>query len=864
MGRRSLCVLLLSALAAVCHAAGRLGADGIPLRLDRGGLKPGQSWVLGAGVPLKEGQVKDPRSIGIRGRKGKWLPSVWEARTRYPDGSVQWLWGDFYASAEESYSLTTAEADAKALPKPGVQVVRRGNTLSVSNGVVKLTWDTRFAAPMRIECTPESGGPVAVARGDGAGIYVLDQTGRKAVLGGQGAELDFRVETHNGLRAVLRIEGWYARDDGERLARAVIRYHLYWQQATIRMEHHLILTRENDEASFKEVGIRLPVKTSGPAQALFGVQGARSNRISCDKASGEAYIFQSKHPVYYKNESEFVLGRGERTLSSKGEAAGWCDLSDGEAGLVVAVKDFAPQFPKELSADSGGVTVRLWSGRDGKTLDYRPATLAREWWGDWLNREDKIAPASVGTVYTPQQTIAWNPSCIGAARTHELMFGYYLGEQDERQARNWHACFQTPPVVYPDPRWTCHVDPRTFWPMAAKGEGGPKFAGVEEFIAAWFDEFMAPLEVFPYTGWYDFGKHPELRYVKEPTENNRIYAQWWRLAYNNQYQTTKHLMLGWARSGERRYLEAAQRFNRFQVDYKILHAGGGKESKRPGYFVWAAPHRLPYWFSGGGVLGMTGDTEFVTGPALEYLLLDNRWNKDSLELAKKAVLADFKPTVAFTKEAPDMVLSYLVGLYRVSPDEALKRTARTLFDAMTDVNGPIGLNEAFFAGIGGHYHASYKINRKAMALVEYCDVLGDDRSRAIAAKAAAAAGGREGASVCNYCEFYGASCSRAYEWTRNPQFLEPVRRQVAGVQALFAYYRRLAPEQRLVGHVRQFTTVNPLAQAGPHSTYSFKESGLKDAQGYPLALVFSTPSAGVAYLALPTAIWALKGSPGTK
>jgi hypothetical protein len=679
------------------------------------------------------------------------------------------------------------------------------------------------------------------------------------VLGGPKAELDFQVETSNSVRAVIRIEGGYVRGKDEQVARAVLRYHIHWGQPWMRVEHHFIVTRDNDDVSYREVGVRMPLKPAKTARASFGVKDARSAAVTFDGHTREGFVFQSRYPVYYKTESECVAGSDGKSSPVGQEAEGWCDLGNGEAGLVLAVKDFAPQFPAELSADSGGVTAKLWSGRDGKVLDYRPATLAKDWWGDWVNRVDKIAPTSVDRVYTPEQVRDRNPSAVGVARTHELFVGYYAGAQNETRARQWNAKFQSPPVVYPDPRWTCHVDARAFWPMAAAGEGGKEFDDVEKFISAYFDEFMTPLSVFPYTGWYDWGKHPELRYVKEPKEDGRIYSQWWRLAYNNQYQTTKHFMLGWARSGDRRLLDAARRFNRFQLDYKILHAAGGKEKKRLGYFVWASPHQLPFWFSGSGVLGMTGDTEFVTGPALEYLFLDNRWAKDSLALVKKAVLADFQPTPKFTIQAPDMVLSYLTGLYRVLPDDTLKTTAQTLFDTITDVNAPVGMKESFFNEIGGHYKADYKINRKAMALVEYCDVFGADaKAQQIVAKAAKAAFEKSAGNVCNYCEFHGASNSRVWQWTRDKDRLDIARQQIAGVNEFFTHYTKLPASDRLVERMRKFTTTNALAQASPHNSFSFPGFSIKDKDGHPLPMVIASCSTGVPYLSLPTAIWALK------
>jgi len=825
----------------------------IPLKTDAGALARGERWPLGVGVPLKEGQARDVTRIAIVSPTLGPLPTHCEARTKHSDGSIQWLWADFEGPVEDSYRLVVNGSGKPTDSGEGVQVIRRGNTLTVNNGVLLITWDTRLATPVKIECIAARYPRSTIAQGDGAGVYLVDQAGRRAVLGGPKAELDFRVETANRLRAVLRVEGWYVRGNADQVARAVLRYHVCLGRPWMRVEHHFIVTRDNDDLSYKEIGIRVPLAPGQAGRARFGVREGASFEVPLGDGTREAFIFQAAYPIYYKTESEFQAGRDGDAVRRGREAEGWCDLSNGVSGLVVGVKDFAPQFPKELAADAGGVTAKLWSGRDGKILDYRPATLAREWWGDWTNRVDKVSKRDVGTLVTPEEVTASNPSCVGLARTHELLIGYYVGAQDEQRARQWHARLERPPVVYPDPRWTCHVGPRTFWPMAAKGEGGPEYADLEGFISAWFDEFMVPLAVFPYTGWYDFGRLADLRYAKVPAENDRIYAQWYRLSIVNNYLTTKYLMLGWARSGDRKILEAVQRANRWQLDSRVVHWGGGKQNRRAGCWL-GGQHQLPYW-SGSGGLRAGGDTELVTGPALEYLFCDNRWNRDTLELVKRTLSAEFKPTVQVMRDTPDMVLSSMLSLYRISPDETLRKNIRALYEAIADPDAPVGLKEEYFAAIGGHYTAQYKINRKSMALVEYCDLFGDRQARQVAAKAAkAAARLSQPMHVCYYCELYGAANARVYQWTRDEAFLKPVRYQVDALRKMFACYRRLPVEERLVSHFRSTASTQ----------YFFSETGLKDDKGQPLVLAFGRPSAATPFMSLPIAMWALQGCPGSE
>jgi hypothetical protein len=240
----------------------------------------------------------------------------------------------------------------------------------------------------------------------------------------------FEVETRNALRVVIRVEGWYVRGDGERVARGVVRFDCRLGQPWMKVEHTLVLTRDNDEVWFKEVALRFPLQTKGKANALFGIAGEKPRAVTCE-AKSEAYAFQAQHPIYHRRESECVVGLDAKSLAKSREAEGWADVSDGGVGMMVAVRDFAPQFPKELSASAKGITAKLWTSRDGRVLDYNSATLVKDWWREWADQVSKMPPKESGRTepMTVTELAASNPSCVGVARTHELFVGWYVGAQ---------------------------------------------------------------------------------------------------------------------------------------------------------------------------------------------------------------------------------------------------------------------------------------------------------------------------------------------------------------------------------------------------------------------------------------------------
>ena len=839
--------LLLLSFLFVCHL---FALEDITLKTDRGAFHGDDARPLGVGVPLKEGMVKDVSQVGIVGKSGA-LPVHCEARTRWADGSVQWLWADFAGAVEDEYRLTVG---AKAEVPAGMSVTESKDEIIVANKAMRLTWSRQHAMPCLVELAVD-GRSQTIASGDGDGVYVIEQTGARCVLGGEKAELMFDIETRNALRTVIRVEGWFVRGDGERVARGVVRFDCRLGQPWMKVEHTLVLTRDNDEVWFKEVALRFPVQTRSQASALFGIAGEKARAVPC-AAKSEAYVFQAQHPIYHRRESECVVGLDAQTLANSREAEGWADVGDGGAGVMVAVRDFAPQFPKELTADAGGITAKLWTSRDGRVLDYNTATLVKDWWGEWAQQVSKMPPKDVGLTepMTVEKIAASNPSCVGVARTHELFVGWYAGAQDEARSRTWHARFQNPPVVYPDPKWTCHVDERVFWPMAAKGEFGPQHAELEDFITRWFDEFMVRQELFPMSGWYDWMKLPLLRWWKDESQGNRVYAQWYRSAIDGLYEANKFITIGWARSGDRRLLDAARRFNRWQTDNKVVHWGGGRDKRVRGYLNASPSQFPPSWRPGSGKLFTGYDTELVTGPALEYLLCDSRQHKDSIALMKAAALEHFSTDPKVLTDSPDMSLAHLIALHRVLPDDKLRAIIDAAFAAFTDRVGPIGMKESYWSAFGGHYTADYKLNRKALAIAEYAALFGGNAAHEIAAKAALGAHGYKNTwSVCYYCEFFGASNAFASRWRTPAPHLAAAQYQLDELKKLFAAYRRIPAEQTGAAHF--IATIYPYC--GPSSgTYVFKD--LPDKANESGRIAFSTETAGVPFLSVPMAVWAVE------
>ena len=95
------------------------------------------------------------------------------------------------------------------------------------------------------------------------------------------------------------------------------------------------------------------------------------------------------------------------------------------AGVTVAVRDFAEQFPKEFAVRPEAVTVHLWPESSGKELDFRCPTLVRDYWRSWA----ELAPGGAAALARRPS----NAQC--AAKTHEIWLNAARGRPRSRRRR---------------------------------------------------------------------------------------------------------------------------------------------------------------------------------------------------------------------------------------------------------------------------------------------------------------------------------------------------------------------------------------------------------------------------------------------
>ena len=194
----------------------------IPLIIDSpSGLA--EPWPITCGVPLPEGRFKDTTGLRLVDGDGKTVPcQIDVTATWLSDRSVRWALVSFQGQPDRSYRLQLAESGpAEQARGTSIRITEQAGAWIINTGGAEFRIDENDALVSRVAVD----GHVLLARG-GRGAYVIDNRGREARLGGPGSDMTSRFCTQGPRWTVVRREGWYVTDEGERLARDAVDKHL--------------------------------------------------------------------------------------------------------------------------------------------------------------------------------------------------------------------------------------------------------------------------------------------------------------------------------------------------------------------------------------------------------------------------------------------------------------------------------------------------------------------------------------------------------------------------------------------------------------------------------------------------------------
>jgi hypothetical protein len=209
-------------------------------------------------------------------------------------------------------------------------------------------------------------------------------------------------------------------------------------------------------------------------------------------------------------EGSYAVTCAGRTNAAGLHAAGWAEIDDGRRGVSVAVKDLWQQFPKAITVASNGLRLGLFPAEGAEPFDMDQ----------------------------------------GLAKTHDVLFDFHPAEAPADFT--FHESRFTPPFAAAPSRWYC--DSKVFGDVAPFDFD--LFPDYETLTEASGDKFIKSMAT-GVRNWGDF-------YYGGPYKGKNAFM-------DLEYDVPHNFLVQFARTGQRKYLDAARRMAQHQADIDVNH-----------------------------------------------------------------------------------------------------------------------------------------------------------------------------------------------------------------------------------------------------------------------------------------------------
>jgi hypothetical protein len=500
-----------------------------------------RSWIS-FGVPMPRGALWDVEDWELRDESGNPVKAqIRPVATWGEHGSVRWMRVDaFPRKALCGMHLVRQDPKLKKGKPPvaGLFWKKEGDAFLIDTGLSQFRLEPRLALLNQIEMEGET---IVQNNEQQRGLYVIDQHGR---LGRPlPEETSVNLEWQGPLAACFRVDGVYASEAGEELARFVAWFEFAAETSEVRVTHHFILTRDTREVWFREVGWEFAWDQWKAGEAIpAATRGVRGRMEGEFPLTGEFLYAQTSHRRYGGGSDEFRVGEHSESLPGReGEMGDWFGVTGQGRGFLMGCRESARQHPKAWVAGPGFLRFEMFHPGAGEELDFRPPALLARWnAGGW------IPDALVG------ETLSLPTNAIGWSKTHFLVLQPFRGENPAETLVEAGNSFSIPVLAGAAPDWVYHS--RVAGPLYPRDR--ERFAEAEAFIDEAFTYWENEQEELGEYGFVDFFTGPHhTRAI--PQSQGRLRAS---------YTLRNAFWLLYLRSSERRFFEMAAWTNRVYLD----------------------------------------------------------------------------------------------------------------------------------------------------------------------------------------------------------------------------------------------------------------------------------------------------------
>lgn len=521
------------------------------------------------GIPFQRGMVQDPEQLIVLGQDGNPIPRQIQATSYWPDNSLKWALLDVQTSipAHGTTGLRIVVGESSPAPAQSVSVAENDRQIEVNTGVLRfVVRKNRFnlidQAWLRLNDDSEQ---QVVVPNENAGVRVIDWR-KNTFWSKNDPNCKVVVEERGPLRAVVHAHGTHVDESGKSFCHWHVRIHAFAGKSQLRIFHTFVFDGDPEQDLIRDVSLHLPIHFVDKQQTRFWSAMLDDDLYSAPihSSSPRKYVELIQESdqlakLYIETFKKLPLGAIDAArVSSTGDilarsrpwfyqaietgrtAPGILDYSTDGFGVSVAVREFAERHPNELQIHPSTNTLRvhLWPEH-----------------GDPLN----LTRGRQTSAYSGQEG---KGDAVGAGTTQEMLFHFHTGRE-----------IDLPLLRSQAGRLLLRLDPRYVAGTKAFGDIHPydpeNYPEIEQTLEALFDWQVRHAERNHWTGKWDFGG-TQIKWNNRAEMWSQIARHGWTL---NEVSNTYGPWIMYARTGDRKYFDWAERNTKNLVDIGTVHFG---------------------------------------------------------------------------------------------------------------------------------------------------------------------------------------------------------------------------------------------------------------------------------------------------
>ena len=408
-------------------------------------------------VPFKQGELNDDSKLKLVDASGKEIPFQLQQLNSWPqDKSIQWLMFDFIYDLNgnpiETMKLELKSASALKEVKDGIVLKETPGDIEINTGAAVFTVNKkRFNLFDSVKSNQKN---IVSKDEKNLSLYFRDKDGN-LFASALGTSDEVKVELKGPVRSVIKAEGWFYSEKGEKSCRYIVRLNFFKGKPFVKMHYTFIITENSDKGKFSDIGISIPLKAE---KVIF----AGTAETIALKAGSAEYILQY-------DDDKFLIASDDKpgTWKINGDgkrAPGWAGVSGKNFSSMIYVNNFWQEFPNEIEVIGGeSLTYHLWPLHGVAMPDRKITDANRQYL--WYCHEGKILDFKVPELYYTSAAKdqkeeyklryvrnAKNENCMGVAKSAEIVIDFDVSENNYAEEA---ALWLNKPLLMASPEQMC-------------------------------------------------------------------------------------------------------------------------------------------------------------------------------------------------------------------------------------------------------------------------------------------------------------------------------------------------------------------------------------------------------------------------